>query len=240
MIRRHHRFTTFFERTHRERSVLGFAGAIGVPCYGRVVEATDQALLSRWREGDAAAGETLISRYYDAIVRFFQTKASRDVDDLVQRTFLRCSEGIRRFRGEGSFRSFLFGVARNLLFETYRGRRRDAGRLNPDFGVSSARDLDPGASTAFAKREEQRVMIDALQQIPLELQLALELYYWEDLSVSELAVVLAIPPGTVKSRLFRARKALMEQSERAMLPPEVEQSVRETYGAWLTPAEASP
>jgi RNA polymerase sigma-70 factor (ECF subfamily) len=193
------------------------------------VAADDEALLSRWRDGDGEAGEQLIGRHYDAIVRFFQTKAHRDVDDLVQRTFLRCAEAIKRYRGDGTFRAFLFGVARNLLLELYRGRRRDADHVDPDFGVSCVRDLDPGASTAFARREEQRVMVDALQHIPLDLQLALELYYWEELSVGELAEVLAIPPGTVKSRLFRARKLLKEQMERTALPPEVERSVRETY-----------
>lgn len=202
------------------------------------MEADDQALLVRWKEGNSAAGEALIGRHYDSVVRFFQTKAHRDVDDLVQRTFLHCSEGIGRYRGEGSFRAFLFGVARNLLLELYRGRRRQADNVDPDFGVSSVRALDPGASTAFARREEQRAMVDALQHIPLELQVALELYYWEELSVGELAEVLGIPPGTVKSRLFRGRKLLREQMERATLSPQVERSVHERYGHWLTAGEA--
>lgn len=201
------------------------------------MEADDQALLARWKDGNSAAGEALIGRHYDSIVRFFQTKASRDVDDLVQRTFLRCSEGIARYRGDGSFRAFLFGVARNLLLELYRGRRRQADNVDPDFGVSSVRDLDPGASTAFARREEQRVMVEALQHIPLELQVALELYYWEELSVGELAEALDIPAGTVKSRLFRARKLLKEQMERLVLPPDVERSVRGAYQHWLTADE---
>lgn len=213
------------------------AGPLESAWYRPLVEAEDEALLARWKEGNSAAGEALIGRHYDSIVRFFQTKANRDVDDLVQRTFLRCSEGIARHRGDGSFRAFLFGVARNLLLELYRGRRRQADHVDPDFGVSSVRDLDPGASTAFARREEQRAMVDALQHIPLELQVALELYYWEELSVGELSEVLGIPPGTVKSRLFRGRKLLREQMERTTLPPEVERSVRATYHQWLTPGE---
>ncbi len=169
----------------------------------------DAAVLAAWRAGDPAAGEMLISRHYASVLRFFRTKAGPEADDLAQRTFLRCIEAAERFRGEGSVKAFLFGIARNVLFEHIRAHMRER-RVDPDFGVSSIVDLHPRASTlAFQRAEEQR-LVEALQQQPLETQIVLELYYWEELSVEEVARVVDIPAGTVKSRLHRGRELLRE------------------------------
>lgn len=168
----------------------------------------DAALLEAWRGGDRAAATELIERHYDSIAAFFRTKAGAEADDLVQRTFLRVAEGSTTFRGESSFRAFLFGIARNVLFEHIRRRTRDG--KPPDLHTSSIRDLGPGVVTLVSQKAEQRLLVAALQRIPVELQVAIELYYWEELSVDELAVVLDVPPGTVKSRLHRARHLLRE------------------------------
>ncbi|HJL06398.1 MAG TPA: sigma-70 family RNA polymerase sigma factor [Polyangiaceae bacterium LLY-WYZ-15_(1-7)] len=182
----------------------------------------DRARLAAWREGDGAAGEALIHAHYGAVLRFFRSKACEDADDLVQQTFLRTLEHADRFRGDASFRSFLFGVARNVLFEHYRAKVR-SGRPPPDFGVSSILDLEPRASTLLFRRAEERALVQALQGMPVELQIVLELYYWEELSVDEVAAAVEVPPGTVKSRLFRGRQLLREALERdpsGLLGPE--------------------
>lgn len=193
----------------------------------------DKDLIAAWHQGDRAAGQALVERYYDAVARFFRTKAGKQADDLVQRTFLGCAEAAGRFRGDSSFRSFLFGIARNVLLEHIRARARDA-RIDPDLGVTSIHDLDPGVSTIAFRRAEQRLLVEALQRIPVEAQVALELYYWEELSVAELADVLDIPAGTVKSRLHRARELLGEAMKK--LPSSIgqEESVRVLLENWLT------
>jgi RNA polymerase sigma factor (sigma-70 family) len=172
----------------------------------------DVSLLAAWRDGNASAGETLIGRHYDAVLRFFRTKAFDDADDLAQRTFLRCVEPAAGFRGDSTFRAYLFGIARNVLFEHIRSRMRDR-KVDPDYGVSAIVDLNPGASTIAFRRGEQRRLVHALQKVPLEIQMALELFYWEELSVEELARALDVPPGTVKSRLHRGRSLLREAME---------------------------
>jgi RNA polymerase sigma factor (sigma-70 family) len=169
----------------------------------------DSQLIAAWRDGDRAAGQMLVGRYFDAISRFFATKAGEHAGDLVQRTFLICSESLGRFRGDGSVRAFLYGIARNVLYEHIRRRMKAVAR-KPDFSVSSIADLAPGVSTVVDRRAKQQALVEALQRIPLELQLVVELYYWEQLSVSELAEVVGVPPGTIKSRLHRARALLQE------------------------------
>lgn len=178
---------------------------------------TDAALLEAWQRGERDAGARLIERHFDGMSRFFRNKVGSGADDLVQRTFLVALEQADRFRGDSSFRTYLFGIGRRVLLEHYRERRRD-GRIAPDFGVSSAFDLDPSPSQLVARRAEEQVLLDALRRIPLELQMAIELHYWEGTSVQGLSEIFEIPVGTVKSRLHRARRLLMEQIER-MDPP---------------------
>lgn len=191
----------------------------------------DAALLDSWRSGDRDAGEALIGRYYGAVLRFFRTKAGEHADDLAQRAFLRCAEPANAFRGDSSFRAFLFGIARNVLYEHMRARLRDR-RIDPDLGVSSVLDLDPRASTIALRRAEQRALVAALQRLPVDLQMTLELYYWEELSVEELGQVLDVPPGTVKSRLHRGRALLREALEN--VPEEANRSSPPAVSEWLT------
>ncbi len=169
------------------------------------VESEDAALYEAWKGGDRRAGEALFERYFDPIYRFFESKTHADPGDLVQRTFLGCVEARERFRGASSFRTFLYAIARNELFAHYRSRK-SGGQV--DFGVSSVADLAPSPSTLLRRQSDREVLVAALQSLPLDLQIALELRFWEELSGPDLAVVLEIPEGTVRSRLRRAMEAL--------------------------------
>lgn len=163
-------------------------------------------LLERWRAGDLVAGNHLFERHYDSVYRFFAHKVDADVvADLVQRTFLACVEAVHRFREHSSFRTFLFGIARNELFSHFRRRTRQP---ELDVRMSSILDLGPSPSALVHGATEQRVLLEALRSIPLDLQIAVELHYWEGLSGPDLARVLEIPEGTVRSRLHRARDLL--------------------------------
>ena len=170
---------------------------------------TDLELLEAWRSGDRTAGSQLFERHFDSICRFFANKIQSDVDDLVQRTFAACVEGKERFRGQSSFRTYLFGVAHNVLRSHLRKRRREGERF--DFGLTSVFDLGLSPTTLIAQAKEQQLTLQALRRIPLDHQIVLELYYWEDMTAAELAEVLEIPEGTVRGRIRRAKQLLEEQ-----------------------------
>lgn len=169
----------------------------------------DADLLARWRGGDRAAGEQLFDRYFKALARFFRNKGADRMDDLIQQTMLGLLEASAGFRAEGSFRSFVFGVAYNVLRNHYRSQRRDDAHL--DFGATSVFDLAPGAADLIAQAQEQRLLLQGLRRIPLEHQVLLELYFWEPLGAAEIAVALGVPEGTVRTRIRRA-KALLQQA----------------------------
>lgn len=170
----------------------------------------DVALLERWRAGDVAAGEALFEAHFDRVVRFFRNKLVEGTDDLVQRTFLACVEGRDRLRADASFRSYLFGVAHNLLRKHF-AAIGPGGAQPVDFTERSIFDLQPSPSTVVAQGRAQQLLLEALRRIPLEYQSALELHYWEDLTVAEIGEVLEVPLGTAKTRLRRGRELLRER-----------------------------
>lgn len=175
----------------------------------------DFALLDAWRAGDLEAGSKLFDRHFESIHRFLRHKVGDDTDEVMQRTLLACVESRDRFRGASSFRTFLFGVARLELFSHYRRRRK--ADAHTDIEQSTIQDLDPSPSVIVARHKEQQLLHEGLRRLPIDLQIALELHYWENMSATEIATVLEIPAGTVKSRLRRAKEILRETMEQVAL-----------------------
>ncbi len=171
--------------------------------------ATDLELLEAWRGGDRESGGKLFQRHFDSISRFFANKIDRDVDDLVQRTFTACVEGRERFQGKSSFRTYLFGVAHNVLRSHLRKRKREGDRF--EVGVTSVFDMGLSPTTLIAQQKEQQLTLQALRRIPLDHQVVLELYYWENLTAGEIGEVLGHPEGTVRGRIRRGKELLEEQ-----------------------------
>lgn len=169
-------------------------------------EPNDDALLRAWREGDAAAGNALLARHFRALLRFFENKVGGDAEDLIQRTLLACAESYRDIRGEASFRTYMFAIARHELYRFFRDRTKQRDRI--DFGVSSLCDLRTSVSGQLQREERKRALENALAQLPLQDQLMLELFYTEELDSRELARVFDLEPGSIRSRLHRARAKL--------------------------------
>ncbi len=190
-------------------------------------EAPDSALLERWRAGDAQAGNALFRRHFKALNRFFRNKVDEGVEDLLQNTFLACVEGRDKFRGRSSFRTYLFAIARYQLYAHFRKRGRAA-----DFTTASVVDMGSSPSRVVARKEEQRVLLRALRSIPVDYQIALELTYWEELKGHELAEILDVPTNTIRSRVWRARRALRRALEQQRAPDAVRRSTMSNIDEW--------
>jgi RNA polymerase sigma-70 factor (ECF subfamily) len=194
------------------------------------MDSSDAELLAAWRAGDKPAGERLCRRYAPAIVRFFRNKISSPVEDLVQQTFLALLEGHERLADPSKLRGYLFGIAHNVL----RGHLRELSRGRQiDEGVSSLAELDPGPTSALARKREQQLLLLALRRLPIQHQVALELYYWENLSTVEIAEILGLSESAMRSRMVRAR-SLLEAELGKLAESEVElHSTLERLDGWV-------
>jgi len=194
---------------------------------------SDEQLLAAWRSGERRAGEQLFERYYEPVARFFVNKTDAGAE-LIQQTFLACVEGAARFRGEGSFRSFLFGIAYRQLCRHWRDRQGD--RI--DLAEVSVAAMDPSPSQVLVQGEELKLLLAGLRRLPVDCQVALELLYWERLTTVEMAAVLEIPEGTVKSRLRRGRALLREAIEALAASPDLATSTLLGIESWASALRA--
>jgi RNA polymerase sigma-70 factor (ECF subfamily) len=166
----------------------------------------DLVLLDRWCAGDAAAGNTLFKRHFEAVYRFFELKTEGEIDDLVQETFLACLRSRDTFRRQSSFRTYMFAISRHVLFGYW--RRRAGDRPTLDFEEVSIESLSTSAGTRLARNQERAALLAALRNLPLDQQILLEMFYWEEFDRDQLAEVFDVETATIGSRLFRARQAL--------------------------------
>ncbi|MBX7078422.1 MAG: sigma-70 family RNA polymerase sigma factor [Nannocystaceae bacterium] len=188
----------------------------------------DAELLLRWRGGDAEAGRTLIERHAATLHRFFVNKLPEWVDELSQRTLLACVEARERIDPARSFRAYLLGIARFQLLRALREHYRDVAGVPEQW---SAAQLVPSPTAAVADDERRALLLRALRHLSIDTQIALELHYWEDLGVAEIATVMGEPEGTVKSRLARGRATLRQVLEQLEADGEqLEQTLRNLDG----------
>ena len=180
----------------------------------------DERAVSRFLAGDVSGFEAIVRRYSGMVF----TLAARlvgplDAEDVVQETFLRAWRGLESFRGESSLKTWLYAIALNRV----RARRGTLARLRARFGAGERPGADPDfslvdglADTGLSpeenalRSEERRRLRKAVLGLPEEFRLAVVLRDLEGLSYDEVAAVLSVPIGTVRSRLARGRALIKE------------------------------
>ena len=172
------------------------------------MSASDAELLAAWKDGDRKAGGELIDRYFESVRRFFLNKVGEGADDLIQQTFLACVQQRDQIRTPEAFRGYLFAAARSKLIDWLRLKC-----TNPQFDVEVDSVMSAGMSPSaeVAARDDERLLVIALRHLPVELQIALELYYFQNVRGRELEIALALAPGTVRSRLRRGLELLSKK-----------------------------
>lgn len=174
----------------------------------------EQALIAQARQGSREAFGTLVERYQQRILSLTNRICSNPADgeEAAQEAFLSAYEGLPSFRGESSFSTWLYRLAANACFDLLRREGRRSAHTGPSLDdPDSAVDLpDSGPSPeALAERAELREEIEAaLRILSPDHRSILILRELHQLSYEEIARVLSLEPGTVKSRLNRARRSM--------------------------------
>jgi RNA polymerase sigma-70 factor (ECF subfamily) len=165
-------------------------------------ESEEARLVARFRAGDMQAVETLFWRYADAVLAYATRRLGNraDAEEVLSEVFLRAFEGCMGYRAEGTFKAWLFRIARNCCIDRLRQPRllrlEDGGE--PAWGEDTA-------------EIELRVAVQrALKQLPEEYQTVLLLCDVEEFTAKEVAQILGRSVPSVKGMLYRARTALRD------------------------------
>ena len=211
-----------FER-RQTRLAVAYARNGIIPAMGEPQQngpkSDDDALVARAQDGDLAALEQLFNTYRNQVfsLAYRMTGNVSDAEDLCQEIFLQVMRKVSSFQGRSSFSTWLYRVSMNRSRDYLRRKKRSPELLSQEGDPPEPR--EPGAVNAGGLEnvaiasEAQRLVQTALMELPLSLREPLVLHELEGLQYHEVASLLRLPVGTVKSRIFRARIKLAEVLE---------------------------
>lgn len=186
--------------------------------------ALDKALVARFKAGDEAAFEEMVSRYWDRIYAMVLQllRNSQDAEEVTQDAFIRAHRGLENFRGDSSFSTWLYQIATNLARNRYwywwRRKRDKSISFDQTVGGDSdttlaeifQADVATPQDVAVTNEFQERVSA-AMETLNDKHREVLVLRNVKSLSYDEIAVELGISIGTVKSRIARARESLRDR-----------------------------
>jgi len=167
----------------------------------------DEWIVVRCQLGERPAFDELIERWHEPLWKYVRRLTGDDeaAKEIAQEVWLRVLRGIGRLRDGTKLRAWLFGIARRVLMD----------RLRAQYAAPPASDVDPAdiaaADTTGTADADLTAMHDELARLPAIEREVLTLFYLRELALTEIAEVLGVPAGTVKSRLFRARQMLRRE-----------------------------
>lgn len=189
-------------------------------CLPQFVHADDAVLIALSKQGDRDAFNQLVDRYSTQIYNFAlrMTNNAEDAQDIYQEAFIHAFRGINSFRSDAAFSTWLYRIVRNVYLDELK-RRRARPAISLEEGIeteegSVSREVEdpaPLPEERVQTNERRRAVHTAISQLPDRQREILILYDLQGHSYEEIASILSINVGTVKSRLNRARRSLHER-----------------------------
>ncbi len=178
-----------------------------------VVAERDQLPIPQARTGDPAAWDALFRRYQLPLyVYVFELVQNEQASlDIVQETFINATRHIGGLREDQKFGGWLFGIAHQKCVQRWRKQAREQSALE-EFEAAPA-EFDAGPDDLLIRREDEKEFMRLLNQLPLRQRSVLLLHFVEDFSIEQIAEITGAAPGTVKSRLHYAKKALRKLAQ---------------------------
>lgn len=173
----------------------------------------DEWLVVRCQLGERPAFDELVARWGGPVWKYVRRLTNTDevADEIAQDVWLRVLRGLHQLRDGAKLRAWLFGIARRTLMDRLREHYTTPAMSQVDVtDLVAANDINDATEDL---EEDLAAVQEALARLPVVEREALTLFYLRELSLGEVADVLGVPIGTVKSRLFRARKLLRREVE---------------------------
>ncbi len=179
------------------------------------LETIDESeIIRKARDGDEKAFEFIVKKYQNRVANliFKIIGDSSVVEDLTQEVFLRVIESLREYKFGSALYTWIYRITVNICIDEIRKRQRSRA-----YSLSDVLSQNPRAEPSYSpvekvveQRELRELIEKAISKLPVEYKTVIVLREFEDLPYEEIAKILKISIGTVKSRIFRARKLLAE------------------------------
>ena len=193
-----------------------------------------EQLIDGCLRGDQQAWDLIVTRYWRKVFNVAYKFVGRHdlAEDLTQDVFLKIFKALGTFDRRANFQTWLISVSRNLCIDHYRSVRKERELVDRSLDSSevSAVSGEPDALLTLERGDRRARLHDALAQLPDTLRTAVMLRDIQELTYQEIADKLALPEGTVKSRINRGRKELARQIRRTMPDGVATRSPREPQG----------
>ena len=176
------------------------------------------ALIERCLHGDQSAWEAVVRQYWRRVFNVAYKFVGRhdEAEDLTQDVFLKVFRSLATFDRRANFQTWLISVSRNLCIDHYRSVRKERETIDRDLRSDDLAPASPDVSplVALERRDLADELREALRLLPETLRAAVVMRDMQELSYQEIADRLALPEGTVKSRINRGRHELARQIRR--------------------------
>jgi len=171
----------------------------------------EKSWILKFQSGDASAFVAIMNHYEPYLLGLL-TRLTGDrarAEDLCQETFLKALKGLPSFRLDSSLKTWLFRIAHNAVTDQARGAGPGTDSLDErEEGGLQARSTAPDPQARLEEAQVRRAIEEAMAHLPQSQREVLHLFYWDELSVGEIAGALRMPEGSVKTLLFRGRHGL--------------------------------
>lgn len=179
---------------------------------------TDEDIIKECQRGDRDAFNELVSKYQSRVLNIAYSMLSdkEDAFDAAQEVFVKVYKSIKNFNGQSSFTTWLYRITSNTCSDFLRKRQRGGTVISLNTSAEDDKDFDiedenASVESGIELNERQAAVRKAIGELSEEHRLVITMCDLQDMSYDEIAEILKIPPGTVKSRINRARNALKKK-----------------------------
>ena len=175
-----------------------------------------EEIFTKFSEGDRQAMSILVERYQHELFNlcFRLTLNKHDAEDLFQQTWVKATKSAEKYDHQ-SFKQWLFQICLNQFRDNYRQYRKRRAMIQDDFESTSTKEYvlmavesNESVEMQIERKHIQALIIANIDKLPHLQKVPVVLYYYQQMKYSDIAIVLGIPEGTVKSRINTAKKKL--------------------------------
>jgi len=188
---------------------------------------TDQFYIDKINHGDTKAFAVLVNRYRNMVFNLTlqMLKNRQEAQEVSQDTFVKIYKHLNNFKGDSKFSTWIYRIAYNSCLDRIKTYKKHQNTLGIDeFTENQVRTLET-AFDLMDRSDREKSVKDCLKLLPADDATLITLFYYEELSLTEISKVLGIEPNNVKVKLFRARKRLA-----TILKKRLEPTILENYG----------